>query len=139
MEDTYESGDSLYLAMRCWIARFVADLLGTIPSCFKHILSDFQVKQKSSKPNPRMVLWNKSPTIWFKLNVNSSCRGNQGPMKEVGLFDMKMESLRSFSWRNLKMGPIIGPSFKYLLVASVCKNMDIQNIIIEIDSALVVS
>lgn len=120
MEDTYESGDSVYLAVRCWIARFVADLLGMIPSCFKHISSDLQVKQKSSRPNPRMVLWNKSPTVWFKFNVNGSCRGNYGPLKEVGLFDMKMESLGSLSWRNLKIGPIMGPSFKHLLVALEC-------------------
>lgn len=62
--------------MRCWAAHIVDGTPGMIPSYFNHILSDLQVKLKFSRPNSQMVIRDKPPVRWFKLNIDGSCRSN---------------------------------------------------------------
>lgn len=100
MED-YELGGSVWLAVRCYITCIVDSLPGAIPSRFNHILSDLQVKYKSSKPNPKMVLWKKLPTGWFKLSVYGSYKGNSVTYSRGGIIQDADENLKAAFWKKL--------------------------------------
>lgn len=73
LDDTHELGASIWLAVSCWIALIIDGLLGKLLSWLNVILSDLQVKSSvSMHPTSRMVLWEKPPPGWLKLNVDRS-------------------------------------------------------------------
>lgn len=79
MEDTLESGKSIWLAMRFWITHIVDELLDKTTSRFNHIFFYLQLKSiDSSHSASRMVLWKKPLVGWLKPNVDSSYRGKLG-------------------------------------------------------------
>lgn len=48
MENAHESGESIWLAMQCWITHIVDGLQGMVPPRLNHIFSDLQVKSPTS-------------------------------------------------------------------------------------------
>lgn len=106
---------------------------------FNHILSYLHVQPKYLRPNPQMVLWTKSPTGWFKLNVDGSCKGNLGSCGDGGIFHDEFNDLKVAFSKKFKNETNNGAEL-YDLVSGIrlCKTLAIQNIIIETNSELVV-
>lgn len=106
-------------------------LPGTISTRFNHILSNLQVKQKSSRLSPKMVLWHKPVASWFKLYVDDSCRGNTGPCGGGRIIRDEYENLKIDFSKKFENGINNGAKLQALIRGiRLCKTMDIWHIII---------
>lgn len=87
-----------------------------------------------------MVLWMKPPVGWFKRHVEGSYQGNMGPCGEGGVIQDEDVNLKVTFFAKYEDGTNNGAKLEALISGiKLCKTMNHQNIIIEMDSTLVVS
>ncbi|KAF5464702.1 hypothetical protein F2P56_014758 [Juglans regia] len=141
MEGDQESGETVWLFVRSWLAKIVDGMKGALSYTDHNLLEELQVRTSKPKSRtPRKVVWEKPPVVWLKLNVDGSCRGNPGSCGGGSIIRYSDGNMKAAFFEKLEPGTNNGVELRAITSdVRLCKELGYQNICIESNLELVVS